>query len=95
MTSGTLVQEGFLGYNKNMYFVYLLKCSDNSDYVGYSEDIKRRVLDHNYGKVPATVDLRPVKLHWFCVFNNKKAALDFEAFLKSGSGTAFRHKRLD
>lgn len=78
-----------------MYFVYLLKGSNNSDYVGYSENVRRRVLDHNSGNIPATIDLRPVKIHWSFAFNNKKAPLDFEAFLKSGSGTPFRHKRLD
>jgi putative endonuclease len=31
------------------WFVYMLRCSDNSLYTGITKDIERRVLEHNSG----------------------------------------------
>ena len=36
----------------------------------------------------------PYKLKWYCAFDNKKKALDFEKYLKQGSGFAFARKHL-
>ncbi|KKR91135.1 MAG: hypothetical protein UU42_C0021G0002 [Candidatus Woesebacteria bacterium GW2011_GWA1_41_13b] len=36
----------------------------------------------------------PWKLVWYCAFENKGKAEDFELYLKSGSGKAFVYKRL-
>ena len=33
-----------------VWFVYILLCSDNSFYVGHTEDIEKRVVTHNAGK---------------------------------------------
>ena len=30
-----------------MYFVYIVKCADNTLYTGYATDIKRRMRQHN------------------------------------------------
>ncbi len=78
-----------------MYYVYILQLTNLSYYVGFTQNLKIRIKAHNAGKVPATTDLRPATLKWYCAFSNKKKALGFESYLKSGSGTAFRHKRLD
>jgi predicted GIY-YIG superfamily endonuclease len=37
---------------------------------------------------------RPWKLVWYCVFTTKKQAIDFEMYLKQGSGFAFARKHL-
>jgi len=34
----------------NMYFVYILKCSDNSYYTGSTNNLQRRLNEHNTGK---------------------------------------------
>jgi putative endonuclease len=40
-----------------MYYVYLLKSKkDNSLYIGYTNNIKRRLQEHNEGKVRSTRD---------------------------------------
>jgi hypothetical protein len=31
------------------YFVYILECADNSFYIGLTNNIKRRVLEHSSG----------------------------------------------
>jgi len=75
-----------------MYYVYILLLSNDQHYVGFSEDLKIRVKDHNEGKCHTTEKYRPVKLIWYCCFNNKKQALEFEKYLKSGSGAEFRRR---
>jgi len=77
-----------------MYYVYILELIDKTKYVGYSSDLENRINDHNNGNVPQTKKLRPLKLIYYCAFINKKKALDFESYLKTNSGFAFRNKRL-
>ncbi len=33
-----------------MYYVYILKCRDNTLYTGYTNDLVKRVITHNNGK---------------------------------------------
>ncbi len=78
-----------------MYFVYILKSlKDASNYIGWTENLKKRLQEHNWGLIPSTKTKKPFKLIWYCVFNNKEKFLDFEKYLKSGSGNVFRNKRL-
>lgn len=87
--SVTLCEGGLMNY-----FVYILRLADNSFCVGYTENLKDRVSQHNQKQCKTTKDNLPVKLVWYSVFTNKKKAQNFERYLKSGSGTAFRRKRL-
>ena len=50
-----------------MYYIYLLRCSDNSLYCGQTKDLKRRVSEHNNNnsKSKYTRSRRPVKLVYF------------------------------
>lgn len=32
------------------YYVYILKCNDSSYYVGMTNDLDRRIEDHNFGR---------------------------------------------
>lgn len=77
----------------DMYYVYLLKLANNFIYTGSTPDLKRRLKDHNSGKSLATKNLRPLKLVWYAAFPQRLVARRFEAYLKSGSGQAFRNKR--
>lgn len=77
-----------------MYYAYILQLKDNSFYHGSSEDLKKRIKDHEYGLVESTKNLRPLKLVFYAAFTSKKLALHFEKYLKSSSGFAFRNKRL-
>lgn len=78
-----------------MYFVYILY-STKSDgfYFGSTPDIEDHLYKHNAGQVISTKPHRPWILIWFGGFSDKKTALDFELYLKSGSGKAFAYKRL-
>jgi predicted GIY-YIG superfamily endonuclease len=75
-----------------MYSVYILSLSNGQQYVGFSEDIKQRLIDHQEGKCDTTAKYRPVRLVWCCHFHDKKKALSFEKYLKSGSGAEFRRR---
>lgn len=77
-----------------MYYDYLLKLSDNSYYTGSTEDVRKRIAKHNKGDVLATKGKRPIKLVFYCAFKDKKQALEFEKYLKSGSGQVFRNRHL-
>lgn len=77
-----------------MYYVYILKLSNNSFYVGYSANLKNRLNDHNSGIVKTTKDFRPVGLIFYSAFKTKNKAMKFERYLKEGSGFAFRNKHL-
>ena len=77
-----------------MYYVYILRLTDNSIYVGYSSDVRKRLRNHYVGGVSSTKNLRPVTLIFYSAFLTQKKAIDFEKYLKSSSGFAFRNKRL-
>ena len=75
-----------------MFYVYLLRCSDNRAYIGCADDLKDRVNRHNKGSIPATKNRLPVNLISYFAFSNKYTAFNFEKYLKSGSGRAFLRK---
>ena len=78
-----------------MYFVYIIQSEKyGSFYSGISGNINKRFSEHNSGAVKYTSSKRPYKLIWFCVFGDKKMAFDFEKYLKTGSGIAFRNKHI-
>lgn len=77
-----------------MWFVYLLRLKNNSLYSGLTNDLKRRIQDHNLGECIATKDIKPAKLIWYSEFHSKELAVKFERYLKTASGIAFRNKRL-
>ena len=77
-----------------MWHVYILHCADSTYYVGCTSDINRRISEHNSHKIHYTKDKTPVKLITHISFANKYKAFEFERYLKSGSGIAFRNRHL-
>ncbi|MEK7559000.1 MAG: GIY-YIG nuclease family protein [Patescibacteria group bacterium] len=77
-----------------MYYVYILRLKDKTYYHGFSTDLKKRIKAHAQGLIASTKNLRPIKLIYYSAFESKKKALEFEKYLKSSSGFAFRNKRL-
>lgn len=79
-----------------MYYVYLIESVSHQSrrYVGFSMDLRKRMFDHNTGKLPTTAKHRPWKLVTYLAFSSKRQALAFERYLKSGSGHAFAQRRL-
>ncbi|MEK7586476.1 MAG: GIY-YIG nuclease family protein [Patescibacteria group bacterium] len=78
-----------------MYYVYVLKSEkDGSHYVGQTCNLKQRLQQHNDKETKYTSTKAPYKLVWYGAFLNIKLACDFEKYLKSSSGFAFRNKHL-
>ena len=78
-----------------VHYIYILQSQkDDSFYTGYTTDLKARLKDHNTHGNKYSSTKAPYKLIWYCAFLNKKKALDFEKYLKQGSGFAFARKRL-
>ena len=69
------------------YYVYILGCSDRSYYVGVTNNIERRVAEHNEGLDPKafTYRRRPVKLLFHAEFNDIENAIVLEKQLKGWS----------
>lgn len=76
-----------------MYYVYILKLSDNTFYIGFSANLTARIDTHKNNQVSYTSHKNP-ELVFYCAFIDKLLALNFEKYLKSSSGFAFRNKRL-
>jgi putative endonuclease len=76
-----------------MYFVYVLFSEkDRKLYIGYSSDLKQRIIAHQKGYVSATKKRRPLTLIYYEAYINKKDVKGREVFLKSGSGHRFLKK---
>ena len=69
-----------------MQFVYILKCTGNTYYVGCTNGLKDRIVRHSKGQIKSTKNRLPVKLITYLIFANKYIAYNFEKYLKSGSG---------
>ncbi|MBI2031064.1 MAG: GIY-YIG nuclease family protein [Candidatus Levybacteria bacterium] len=70
-----------------MHYVYVLKSlKDNSLYIGYTTDLKRRVFEHNNGLSLSTKYKRPYKLIFYEGFLVRIDAKHREIYLKSGWG---------
>lgn len=71
-----------------------MKCSDETYYVGCTNNIEDRLQRHSKGQVAYTALRLPIVVVHQSVFANKYKAYEFEIYLKSGSGRAFAKKRL-
>jgi putative endonuclease len=80
---------------RNMYYVYILQSKkDSSYYIGVTQDLKRRLYQHNIHNSDYTSRKAPYIIKWYCAFLEKNKAYVFEKYLKSSSGYAFWKKRL-
>ena len=69
------------------YYVYILRCNDNSLYTGITSDLERRIIEHNEGKYPDayTFKRKPVTLVFYQDFIEPNQAIYFEKKLKKWS----------
>jgi putative endonuclease len=69
------------------YFVYMLECVDGSFYVGITNNVEKRLWQHENGwdERAYTHTRRPVRLVHASTFRDVRAALDWEKQLKGWS----------
>ena len=91
------VQENFGRPVQNLFFmqffVYILfSLKDRKLYVGQTNNIKRRFLEHNSGKIESTKARRPFVILHQEEFLTRREAMKREKFLKSLYSARFKQK---
>ena len=68
-------------------YLYILKCSDDSFYIGVTNDLDKRIIEHNQGINPEsyTFTKRPVELVFHELFTDFNLAFEWETKLKKWS----------
>ena len=77
-----------------MYYTYILQSINFPEhfYVGYTDDLKRRLKQHNSGNSVHTNKFKPWRLRGYIAFDTEEKSQQFELFLKSGNGRNFQKK---
>jgi putative endonuclease len=67
-----------------MRFVYIVRCKDNSLYTWITNNLQRRIKEHNFSNLWAkyTYNKRPVKLIWNKEVENRSEASKLEIEIK-------------
>lgn len=77
------------------YYTYVLKSSkDGRFYIGWSEDLRLRVEQHNKGQVEATRERRPLELIYYEACLSREEAVKREKSLKTGFGRKYLKRRI-
>jgi putative endonuclease len=70
-----------------MYYVYiLLSLKDQRTYIGYTNDLGRRITEHNTGKSKSTKNRTPFVLLFTEEFLDNRTAKNRETWWKSAAG---------
>ena len=68
------------------FWAYILRCSDGTYYTGHSDDLERRVYQHQTGTMQGyTHSRRPVELVWSEAFEERAQAMEAERRVKDWS----------
>jgi len=69
------------------YYTYILRSKkDDKLYIGYTSNLKKRIDEHQSGKVTATKSRLPVELIFYEAYRNKYDALRREKYFKTSKG---------
>lgn len=72
------------------YYVYILRSAkDAKRYVGMTNDIKRRLYQHNKGLVKATKNRLPLELKHITEFPDRPTARQKERYYKTAAGRRY------
>ena len=78
-----------------MFYVYVLRSkSDSGLYIGYSSNLRGRLITHKEGAARATSSRGPWKLIYYEAYLESPDALGREKYLKSGGGRRFLQLQL-
>jgi predicted GIY-YIG superfamily endonuclease len=69
------------------FWVYMLRCNDDSYYTGHTDNLEQRIAQHEFGTFPAchTYKRRPVELVFFQEHTTREEALSSEQQIKGWS----------
>ena len=78
-----------------MWYTYVLQSKkDNNWYTGYTDDLRKRIENHNKGLVYSTRQRRPLRIIYYEACINEQDAKMREQYLKSGPGKRYIRNRL-
>ena len=79
-----------------MKYVYILQSELDSEhyYSGITDNVEARLVKHNSGAVKHMAKFRPSRVKTYIAFSDTAKAVEFEKYLKTGSGCTFVKKRL-
>ena len=95
---GSLPREIFdnnLNFMSEYYYVYVLQSEkDNNFYVGYTKNLRKRILEHNSGQVASTKSKIPINLVYWEGCLNQQDATKREKYLKTAWGKRYIKNRI-
>ena len=66
-----------------MNYTYIVKCNDGTLYTGWTNNLEKRIKDHNDGKGAKYTKARlPVELEYYETFETKEEAMSREYAIK-------------
>jgi predicted GIY-YIG superfamily endonuclease len=79
---------------KIMFYVYIIQSINFPDkfYIGFTDDLKRRLKQHNNEHSGHTNKYRPWRIKDYFAIDDEQKAKDFEKYLKSQCGREFIKK---
>ena len=79
-----------------MFFTYVMMSErDNKLYIGFTNDLEKRVEEHHKGVVASTANRRPLELIYYEACLSEEDALKREKYFKTGFGRRFLKNRLE
>lgn len=77
------------------YYVYVLQSIKNNNlYIGFSEDLKKRLQEHNHGLNFSTKPYKPWRLIHYEAYRNRRDAERREKYLKTNQGARLLKRML-
>jgi len=77
------------------YYIYVLQSTKNDNlYIGFTDDLRKRLIEHNKGLNFSTKPYRPWELIHYEAYRNKKDAMRREKYLKSSQGARLLKRML-
>jgi len=86
METSDVSYNSYSSRNNRFYTYILFSLRDKGLYIGYTTNLKYRLLEYGKGRVTTTKNRNPLYLIFYEYFVNKADAKAREKFLKSGFG---------
>jgi len=85
-----------ISISNKFYYVYLLESinHDQEHYIGYTDDLKKRIKEHNAGLNWSTKAYKPWRLIYYEACLNKEDAKRRERYLKTSQGRRLIKRRI-
>ncbi|HDZ85571.1 MAG TPA: GIY-YIG nuclease family protein [Candidatus Moranbacteria bacterium] len=78
-----------------MFYIYILESTKNKNlYIGYTNNLRKRIREHNQGLNKSTKPYIPWKLIYYEACLNKEDAERRENYLKTSQGQRLTKRRL-